>query len=236
MALKAWLLSGRGCVAVSIALTLIVLAESMFPPWAPYFVVYAVLAIAIPLSLRSYRFGPFWTVLKSHRWLILAMLAVVILFDQGVATWLYERFLTARGLGGNPHYSLDAAMVNLADVAARKFSVTRDTALMLYALFVVVWAPVGEELFYRGYVQERLRQTLGFGISASVSAFFFGIRHATHFFFLWPDIPWGAMANWVVGTFVFGLFMSYLYEKTRSLTPPMLIHAAMNVVGIALTL
>jgi membrane protease YdiL (CAAX protease family) len=69
-----------------------------------------------------------------------------------------------------------------------------------------------------------------------VSAAFFGIRHATHLFFLWPNVPWIAAASWAAGAFVFGLFMSYLYEKTRSLYPLMLVHAGVNIIEIALSL
>jgi membrane protease YdiL (CAAX protease family) len=69
-----------------------------------------------------------------------------------------------------------------------------------------------------------------------VSAAFFGLRHATHLFFLRPNVPLVAAGSWVVGTFVFGWLMSYLYEKTRSLYPLMLIHAGVNLIEIMLSL
>jgi membrane protease YdiL (CAAX protease family) len=124
----------------------------------------------------------------------------------------------------------------LANAAALKFNITPDKALTLYALLILVWAPVGEELFYRGYIQGVWRQSSGFSAAALVSAAFFGIRHATHLFFLWPDVPLVVTANWVVYTFVFGLLMSYLYEKTHSLYPPMLIHFGVNLIEVILSL
>jgi membrane protease YdiL (CAAX protease family) len=54
-------------------------------------------------------------------------------------------------------------------------------------------------------------------------------------FFLWPDVPLVAAGSWVLGTFVFGLLMSYLYEKTRSLYPPMIVHTAINIVELLLS-
>lgn len=236
MKLRAWCLSGTGIVWVGVVLTLIVLAESIFPPWAPYFIVYAFLAIFIPLALKTYAFGSFRAVLSSKWKLILSLFVVAVIVDEGIATWLYQRLLDSFGVGGNAFYSLNAATELLAGEAARKFSITRDTALALYALFIVVWAPLGEELFYRGYMQGALRQTRSLRVSALVSAAFFGIRHATHFFFLWPNVPWIAAASWVISAFVFGLLMSYLYEKTRSLYPPMLVHVGVNLVELALGL
>lgn len=236
MKLKSWFLSGTSVVGIGVVLTLIVLGESIFPPWAPYFIVYAFLAIFIPLALKTYAFGSFRAVLRSKWKLILGIFVVAVIWDGGIATWLYQRILDGFRVGGNPFYSLNAAIEVLTGEAARKFSITRDTALGLYALFIVVWAPIGEELFYRGYMQGALRQSRSFKVSALVSAAFFGIRHATHLFFLWPNVLWIAAASWVVSAFVFGLLMSYLYEKTGSLYPPMLVHAGVNLIGIVLSL
>jgi membrane protease YdiL (CAAX protease family) len=223
-------------MVIATVLTLIVLAESIFPPWAPYFIVYAFLAIIIPLALKTYQFGSFGTVLRSHWKLILGIFVVALIVDEGIFTLLYQRILDGFGVGGNAYYSLNAAVEVMTGAAAYKLNITQDTALILYALFLVVWAPIGEELFYRGYMQGVLRKFGSFRVSALVSAAFFGIRHATHLFFLWPNVPWVAAASWVVGAFVFGLLMSYLYEKTHSLYPPMLVHAAVNIIEIALSL
>ncbi|MBN1430953.1 MAG: CPBP family intramembrane metalloprotease [Anaerolineae bacterium] len=233
--LKTWLLSEQGILVTGAILTLIVLAESIFPPWAPYFVVYAIAAIYVPLALKTYAFGGFKAVLRSHWRLIAGILVVSIIWDQAIMTWLYDRVLVTVGLSGDPFYSLSAAIDELANGAAHKFGISYDTSLMLYAFFIVIWAPVGEELFYRGYMQGVLRQTRSFKVAALVSATFFGVRHATHLFFLWPDVPIVAATVWVMSTFVFGLLMSYLYEKTRSLYPLMVIHAAVNIVGIILS-
>jgi membrane protease YdiL (CAAX protease family) len=235
MKLRAWFQSVMGVVGIGLMLTLIVLGESIFPPWAPYFIVYAFLAILIPLALKTYKFGSFRVMLSSKWKLILSIFIVALLVDEGIANWLYQRILDSFGVGSNSFYSLNAAINVLIGKTSLKFDITRDTTQVLYALFLVVWAPIGEELFYRGYMQGVLRQTRSFGVSALVSATFFGIRHATHLFFLWPNVPWIAAANWVVSAFVFGWLMSYLYEKTGSLYPPMVVHAVVNLIEIALS-
>ncbi|MFZ6029649.1 MAG: CPBP family intramembrane glutamic endopeptidase [Chloroflexota bacterium] len=231
---RAWFLTDSGVVAVAAALTLVVLVESVFPPWAPYFIIYAVLAIVIPLAWKTYTFGNFCAVLRTHWRFILPALVVAITLNMGFS-WLYQGMLNGFGLGDDAFYSLDLALAALAARAGVRFGISTDTAMLVYAAFVLLWAPVGEELFYRGYVQGVLRRSHAFGAAALVSAAFFGLRHATHLFFLWPHVPLAAAASWVVSSFVFGVLMSYLYEKTNSLYPPILVHFAANVIEVLLT-
>jgi membrane protease YdiL (CAAX protease family) len=228
MKTRHWLLSEGGAVWVSVVLTAVVLIESKLTPWAPYFIVYAILAIIIPVWLKAYRFGSLRETFHRGWKTILVVFLLALFFDQAVFTWGYQWLLGMAGAAGDPFCSLNAAVTVMVDAVAAKFAITADAALMLYALFLIVWAPVGEELFYRGYLQGALRTNRSFRFSAIVSAAFFGVRHATHLFFLWPDVPWAAMASWVASAFVFGLLMSYLYEKTRSLYPPMLVHVGVN--------
>lgn len=236
MKLKAWLLSCKGCIAAGMALTLIVLAESIFPPWAPYFIIYAFLAILIPLLLKTYSFGAFRNVMRSGWLLTLGVFAIALVVDQGVFTRLYEWVLAVLGLRGDVFFSLDAALTTVAAKAAGKFNITQDMAMTLYALFILIWAPIGEELFYRGYMQGTLRRCYSFNISALVSAAFFGIRHMTHLFFLWPDVPYIAACIWALSAFIFGLLMSWLYERTRSLYPVILSHAVINVIELVMSM
>jgi membrane protease YdiL (CAAX protease family) len=235
MKIKRRLLSGSGAIWLSVVLTAVVLFESKWTPWAPYFIIYAVLAVFFPLYLRAGRFGSVADTFRRHWKLIAGVLLAAIFFDEVVFHWLYQRVLGAFGVGADPFYSLDAAIGVMITAVSAKFRISSDAARMLYAFFILVWAPVGEELYYRGYLQGVLRRTRGFGASALISSFFFGIRHATHLFFLWPAVPWAAAAAWVTGAFVFGLWMNWLYEKTNSLYPPMLVHVVVNVVELLVT-
>ncbi len=236
MELKKWLISDIGAIAIGIILTLVVLAESIYPPWSPYFIVYAILAIIIPLFLGTYRFGPFVAIMKSNWRLILCIFVIAAILNEGVFSWLYERILVNLGLSNYPFYSLKAAMNSISDKAADKFGIAKDAAIMLYAFFIVIWAPIGEELFYRGYIQGILRQFNSFKVSTLISAALFGIRHMTHEFFLWPDYPLIAAGSWALSAFVFGLLMNYLYEKSRSIYPLILVHAGINLIDIVISL
>ncbi len=236
MKLKTWLLSSSGVLVVSTVLTLIVLAESRFPPWAPFFIIYAVLAIVIPLALKTYQFGRFRTVMASAWLLTLAIFALDVIWDQGVWTWLYERVLTSLGIGSDPFYSVSAAMDVMLQKTVPDLGISLDTSQMILAFFMLIWAPIGEELFYRGYVYGTLRKRHSFWAAALISAAFFGVRHATHFFYLWPSVPWVAAGVWTVSTFGYGIYISYLYEKTDSLYPPILEHILINIVWAAAAL
>jgi membrane protease YdiL (CAAX protease family) len=232
MRIRNWLLRPGGAVWLSVLLTAVVLIESKWTPWAPYFIVYAVLAIFFPLYLRTRRFGSFAGVFRRHWKFIAGVCLLALFFDQVIFTRLYQQVLDGFGVGGDAFYSLDAALNVMIAAVSAKFQISPDAAQLLYAFFILIWAPVGEELYYRGYLLGVLRRTNGFAVSSPVSAFFFAIRHATHLFFLWPAVPWAAMASWVAGAFVFGLLMNWLYEKTESLYPPMLVHAAVNLVEL----
>ena len=227
---KSFWLTVPGILINGIVLTVIVLLESMFAPWAPYFLIYAILAIVFPLFLKTYNFGEFKNIFSKHRNEILIFLGIGFVLDFGLS-FTYDTIIASFGLTGNPYYDFNAALVLLADTAAVKFGISSMTAMLIYALYIVFWAPIGEELFYRGYMYGELKEKIGFSNALLVSTFFFGIRHATHFFFLSPTpiIPglW-----WSTHAFLYGLVMVYAYEKTESLYVPMLIHFATNFVGV----
>lgn len=84
---------------------------------------------------------------------------------------------------------------------------------------IVIGAPVGEEVFFRGLVLRRLRTSFGVFISATVSsAIFAGIHFnpsATPIYFL------------------YGVLLALSYLKTRTLIAPIVAHATINAVGLA---
>ncbi|MBN1648008.1 MAG: CPBP family intramembrane metalloprotease [Spirochaetales bacterium] len=236
MKISSFLKTRVGVLCAGLLLTGLVLYESILPPWAPYFILYAVLAVLLPVLLRTYRFGRFAETFRKHWKLIIAVFAAALIWDQGISTFLADKLLALAGKAGDPFYSVGAALVALSGKAGSKFGISPDAAIMIYAAVVVIWAPVGEELFYRGYMQEVFSRRGGRRAAVLISAGFFGIRHMTHFFFLQPDIPWIACLSWAVSAFVYGLLMSYLYIKTETLWPPVLVHAAINICGVVLSM
>lgn len=85
---------------------------------------------------------------------------------------------------------------------------------------VVLLAPVGEELFFRGLLFGALRGRWRFASSAALSAAVFAVFHVLPL--LMPLM------------FVVGYALAWLYERRGSLVVPMAAHAAFNVVGYTL--
>lgn len=91
------------------------------------------------------------------------------------------------------------------------------TLPMLFGLAVVA-APLAEEFIFRGLVFGGLRRSLGLAASMAMSAALFAIVH-----------PPASMAP----VFVLGLGAAWLYERTRSLLAPVLMHAVYNAALLA---
>jgi membrane protease YdiL (CAAX protease family) len=232
MDLKAWLVSTKGVVITAVMLTLIVLAESIFPPWAPFFIIYAILALVIPVALKTYRFGSFKKVISSF-WLIIILFTVIdLLWDPGVMGYIYGKFLENFGLSDNPFYSVDAASSALFAKIEQQHGISFTTAEILFSFFIILWAPFGEEFFYRGYMFGTLRQSKKFWTASLISSAFFGLRHATHFFYLLPNVPFVSAGIWAFSAFVSGLLLNYIYEKTGSLYACIAVHLLINIFWI----
>jgi membrane protease YdiL (CAAX protease family) len=90
-------------------------------------------------------------------------------------------------------------------------------------LLVVVAAPISEETFFRGFMFAGLRTRLPFSGAASITALIFGLSHS----------PTGITA--VPQLTVLGLVLAWLYEKTGSIWPPILVHLANNAIAFAVT-
>jgi membrane protease YdiL (CAAX protease family) len=87
--------------------------------------------------------------------------------------------------------------------------------------FLVVMAPVTEELLFRGLFLHRLVEGYGPRVSVAGSALCFGIFHI---------FPWQA-----VGAALVGIYLGWLVLKTRSVFVPMFAHALFNLVPVLAT-
>ncbi len=98
------------------------------------------------------------------------------------------------------------------------FSIFHAATLLLYGGFLV---PLTEELLFRGLLFRWLRQRLDFWPAAFISAAVFGIAHGS--------------ADKAVIAGVLGLPLAWLYEKSRSLAPAILLHQTYNSLALLLT-
>jgi uncharacterized protein len=91
-------------------------------------------------------------------------------------------------------------------------------------LLVIGVAPLTEEIFFRGFMFAGLRRRVPFIVAAGVSAGVWGLFHYTG-----PD-TWGV----VLQLAAFGVILSWLYERTGSLWPPIAVHALNNALAFAI--
>jgi len=103
--------------------------------------------------------------------------------------------------------------------AAREAGHLADPVTFLWiGSLAVLAAPIFEEFIFRGLIFGGLRRSLGFGAAAAASAAIFAIVH--------PPAS-------VVPVFGLGLAAAVVYERTRMLAGPMIVHATYNAVVVA---
>jgi len=89
-----------------------------------------------------------------------------------------------------------------------------DTSSIWAFLSIVVAAPIFEELLFRGIILDGFLKQYSVWKSILWSSFFFGLFHLN---------PWQ-----FVTAMVLGVFIGWIYHRTRSLLPCMAIHAFAN--------
>ncbi len=90
---------------------------------------------------------------------------------------------------------------------------------------IVILAPISEEILVRGFIYGYLRKKLGI-----ISAIFL---QSLFFTFLHPDIYFqGLLIKALLGIFISGIILGFLYEKTASLYPGIICHGMINYLAI----
>lgn len=101
-------------------------------------------------------------------------------------------------------------------------SVLSGGNLWIQILATVVMAPILEEIVFRGLIYTRLRNCMPKLLAAVLTSALFGVMHGT--------------IVWFFYTFILALLMTFIFEKTESLLGNMLLHAAFNACGTAISL
>jgi membrane protease YdiL (CAAX protease family) len=107
------------------------------------------------------------------------------------------------------------------DWIARTMADAPPLGVLLAVLVVGLLAPLGEEVFFRGYLQTRLRQVWRPGPAILVTALAFGVIHG--------EPVHGVLA------FGLGLYLGLVTERAESVVPAVICHAANNTVSVVLS-
>ena len=222
-------------IALTLGLTALCFIESAkMVPWSPYFILFAILTVVLP---RFFDSTPIWPTKMHGRKLLLFMALMIIVgcaIDTGVFVFGWDWFLARIGLGGKPFYSMAGALNTLIATVAKNRHLTLAQAQAVFGAFVLVWAPIGEELYYRGYVYNSLKERYSRRTALLITYFLFALRHVTHFFYLWPTVSVAGI-EWAVDVFIIGALFTYVYERAGGLMPVMIVHFLVNVLGMIIT-
>jgi membrane protease YdiL (CAAX protease family) len=165
----------------------------------------AELALLVPvwwLAVRKYRVG--WDVLGLRRFDAGTLaLGCGLMIISLIFNASYSAFLAVFGL---------RAQVDLVPI----FAELSSPWWLLLAGIVV--APVVEELFFRGFLYAGLAQRYSWRKAAVISSALFALIH------LQPLA--------IVPIFLLGYLFAYLYERSKSIWPAILMHVTTNALGL----
>jgi len=121
-------------------------------------------------------------------------------------------------------YLIYAAMVSLLPEVPLQASLqalleSPSTSLLGLAAFTaILLVPLSEELLFRAYLQPALERWFGGALSVLLTAVLFAAAHRDFYV--------------IVPTFVLGVTLGYLYNRTRSLAAPLCLHVMFNGVAV----
>lgn len=193
-------------------------------PYAPFLWGHALLCLVIPFMFsRNNSNG-----LKSNLWKPRKAFIIGLCVSLSCITiYLFTYFLLNRYsiISDLYGFNLWHAMAEVFNLSIAKYG---QFNTFIWSIFLLaIWAPIGEELFYRRLLFKGLRQKCGFLLSALVSASLFGLRHSFQLLYLLPDnnFPLISAIAYFVWAGMFGFIFAWLYEKSNSFWVPCLLHA-----------
>jgi uncharacterized protein len=137
----------------------------------------------------------------------------VMLFDRGADNWFVS-------VANNYRSTMNTASMDV---------------LRLHLIFTIpalLFSPIGEEIFFRGFLQQALEEKFSATTSTLSEAGLFGVVHLCHHGLFLTAAGIGihpvSGAIWVTLMFATALLFAWLRQRSGSLYPAMLCHAAFN--------
>jgi len=218
----------REVFLVLTALTILHFVENLwFVPWSPLMVIFGILAILIPLKYRKREELGLKRPERRKNFLKYTALGIALslAFSLAMQT-VYPLIIDGLGLKGNIQYDYWAAMDSWIENIMQKFG--SDFGFAWLGLFMLVWAPIGEELLYRGYAFNSFLEKRSFVIASTISTLYFGVRHFAHLTPSLSTLPIASGLLYGIFTIPLAYVWCYVLQKTKSIYPTMLTHFLVN--------
>jgi membrane protease YdiL (CAAX protease family) len=151
-------------------------------------------------------------------------------FLIGCSCWLlYFPLLLALNSILDPMMSLfDIPPMQQQAVKHLKDSSLYDIPFVLNCFALVVIAPIQEELFFRGVLQNAFNRFFSPFLSVSFAAFIFALFHCS------PQYGWRNL-ELMAYLFLLACFLGFIYRKQQNLAAPIGLHAFANLISITLS-
>lgn len=152
-------------------------------------------------------------------------------------TWAEVGFATVPARWIFTAMALGAALVLAVSVAQQLLGLTPgasplraltpehfDVATFIATIVLLgLLTPLAEEVYYRGILYRWMRRRWRVPVAATASALIFALTHPQY------ALPFMVLVA------LFGVILALTYERTRSLWPPIALHATNNCLGLSLT-
>ncbi len=110
-------------------------------------------------------------------------------------------------------------------VEALKQSLSSPIALITILISILLFAPILEEYLFRGVLQSWIRRKAGPIPAIFIAALAFALLHFS------PRQDWTNIPL-IVSLFTFGCYLGFVYEKSRSLFSPIVLHVTFNLISV----
>ena len=164
----------------------------------------------------SFTFGePFWFCLLS-----------LIAWEIGIFHFLYEKLLLKNFSPRQKTFFSPNQSIEI--ITQRSINQFGKPAEIGFGFLGVIWAPVAENIFYWLFLGLLLREQGWHIASLIVPSLLVSLRHSTHFFPLYPQIPIPATIAFTVTSFGSALILGLLFFSTHQIASVILIHFISN--------
>ncbi len=108
------------------------------------------------------------------------------------------------------------------------------SSILLFAKYLL--GNFAEEMFFRGFVQTKLKSSSNIWVALFIQASLFALYHVNYIIFFKGANPLGYIGFYLLFTFLFGVTMGAIFELTGSVLVTTLIHACYNLLFVPLYL
>jgi membrane protease YdiL (CAAX protease family) len=147
----------------------------------------------------------------NSKWYFIALaLGISFVYLQSPLKWIYNLLF---GTEYFINYDLDGL--------SSLWNINRISSILLI--------PIGEELFFRRYVQDRLQKKINFTSAIIVASILFALLHSPYMNLFFEDFH----QDWHLAylTFFGGLLSGLLYYKSKSIGPSIILHIFWNLIA-----